>query len=195
MTDEIDYSRYFWQGQLVRLRPLSADDAECSQVNSLDTPARQLLQLGVELPTTVELERAKLDRLAGCKEVGGLIVFGIDNLTGQPVGGISLHSWSEKNGTFGFGVIIYRGHRRKGYAADAIRILLRYGFWERRWQKCNSACAHINEGSIALHRALGFQQEGRRRSVLFMNGRYYDDILWGLTREEFDALEVRADVG
>jgi RimJ/RimL family protein N-acetyltransferase len=82
------------------------------------------------------------------------------------VGAISLHSRDEKNGLFSFGILIGRDHRRKGYAAEAVRILLRYGFWERRYQKCNSACAHTNEGSIALHNTL--------------------------TREEFDAQERRA---
>jgi RimJ/RimL family protein N-acetyltransferase len=68
-----------------------------------------------------------------------------------------------------------------------VRLLLKYGFWERRYQKCNSACADVNEASIGLHQKLGFLEEGRRRRQLFFNGRYYDDVLFGLTREEFDA--------
>jgi RimJ/RimL family protein N-acetyltransferase len=100
-----------------------------------------------------------------------------------------LHTKSHKNGTFSFGVIISGRHRRKGYAEDAVRLLLRYCFHERRFQKCNSACVHTNKASIALHKKVGFVEEGRRRRHLFFNGRYYDDVLFGLTREEFDALE------
>jgi RimJ/RimL family protein N-acetyltransferase len=48
---------------------------------------------------------------------------------------------------------------------------------------------HGNEASIRLHRALGFLEEGRRRRNLFFDGQYHDDILFGLTREEFDAGE------
>ena len=69
------------------------------------------------------------------------------------------------------------------------RILLRYGFWERRYQKCNSACVHTNEASIRLHRKLGFVEEGRRGRQVFFSGEYHDDVLFGLTREEFDAQE------
>ena len=100
-----------------------------------------------------------------------------------------MHSREEKNGLFSFGVVISREHRRKGYAEEAIWILLKYAFWERRYQKCDSACAHTNDGSIALHRKLGFAEEGRRRRELFCNGKYYDSILFGMTREEFDAQE------
>lgn len=183
----LDYSRYFWQGEKVRLRPLRLEDAEQSYIGSLDSPTRQVLQLGVELPTSPELQRSALEKYVGCKDADGVIVFAIERLDGENVGAISFHSRNRKNGTFSFGVSIDRPHRKQGYAADAARILFRYAFWERRYQKCNSACIHTNEASIALHEKLGFVHEGRRRRQVFFNGRYHDDILFGLTREEFDA--------
>ena len=76
---------------------------------------------------------------------------------------------------------------------DAVRLLLKYCFWEQRYHKCNSACLHNNPASIRLHEKLGFRQEGCRREVCFMNGQYYDEVLFGLTREEFDAIKM--DVG
>jgi RimJ/RimL family protein N-acetyltransferase len=185
----LDYSRYFWQGEKVRLRPLRPEDAQQFFINSLDSPSRQVLQLGIELPTTTELLKASLEKHLGCKDVDGLILFVIENLEGANVGGLSFHSRDPKNGIFSFGIGIDRWQRRKGYAEDAVRILLRYAFWERRYQKCNSACVHTNEASIRLHHKLGFVQEGRRRRNLFFNGQYHDDILFGLTREEFDAQE------
>lgn len=42
------------------------------------------------------------------------------------------------------------------------------------------------EGSIAFHRRLGFIEEGRQREVIFMNEHYHDEILYGLTEEEFN---------
>ena len=185
----LDYSRYFWQGEKVRLRPLRIDDAEQSFINSLDSPSRQILQLGIELPTSVALQKTTLEKYVGCKEADGVIVFAIENLDGDYVGGISLHSRDDKNGKFSFGIIVDRGHRGQGYAEDAVRVLLRYGFWERRYQKCDSACVHTNAASIRLHKKLGFMEEGRRRRQVFFNGAYHDDILFGLTREEFDAQE------
>jgi len=183
-------ANYFWAGSKVRLRGLRPEDAEAAYANSLDSPGRQVLQLGVELPTSIEALRIELEKRAHCRDVDGVIVFAIETLSGRYVGGISLHSRNEKNGTFGFGVNVHAAHRENGYAADAVRILLTYAFHERRYQKCNSACVEGNEASISLHRKLGFVEEGRRRRHLFLNGRFYDDILFGLTREEFD--EVNA---
>lgn len=185
-VDQLDYSRYFWQGEKVRLRPLRMDDAEQSFLESLDSPSRRVLQLGVELPTSIELQKAALEKYVGCKDTDGVIVFGIDTMDGEPVGAISYHSRSKKNGTFSFGISIDRVHWGNGYAVDAIRILLRYGFQERRYQKCNSACLASNTASIRLHQKLGFLEEGRRRRQFFLDGEYQDEILFGLTREEFE---------
>jgi len=184
-----DYSNYFWQGELVRLRPMQLEDAELNFLASLDSPSRQVLQLGIELPSSLELQRKTMEKYAGCKEVDGVILFAIETHAGEYAGGMSLHSMDEKNGTFSLGVVVHRAHWGHGYAADAVRMLLRYGFHERRFQKCNSACVAENEASIRLHQKLGFQEEGRRRRHLFYNGAYHDDVLFGLTREEFDAQE------
>jgi RimJ/RimL family protein N-acetyltransferase len=184
---DLDYTNYFWSGKRIRLRGLTEADAESAFANTLDSPGRQVLQLGIELPTSVAALRDELEKRANCRDVGGVILFAIETHDGTNVGGVSLHTPSLKNGTFSFGVNIHRKHRGNGYAEEAVRILLRYGFHERRFQKCNSACVEINDASIALHRKLGFVEEGRRRRHLFLNGRFYDDILFGLTREEFDA--------
>lgn len=188
MTSEntLDYSRYFWQGKKIRLRPMRAEDAEQTFISSLDSPARQFLQLGIELPTSTELQKSFLEKYAGCKDTGGEVMFTIETLEGTNVGGISLHGRDEKNGVFSFGIVLGREHRGEGYAEEALRILLKYGFWERRYQKCNSACAHTNDASIALHKKVGFVEEGRRRRQFFFGGEYHDEVLFGITREEFD---------
>lgn len=185
----MDDQNYFWQGTKVRLRPFTIADAEQSYLNALDSPARQVLQLGIELPTSVEAERKDLENYANCKDVEGVVIFAIETLAGELVGGISWHSRSPKNGTFSFGIGIYAGHRKNGYAEDATRILLRYSFFERRFQKCNSACTHNNLASIRLHQKLGFLEEGCRRRQVYMNGQFYGEILFGLTKEEFEANE------
>jgi len=186
-----DYSHYFWQGEKIRLRPLRTEDAERSFIGTLDSNGRQLLALGIELPTSVESVRSFLEKRTGCQDTEGEIIFAIEALEGANVGGIALHSRDDKHGTFSFAVDVGREHRRKGYAQEAVRILLKYGFWERRYQKCHSGCADVNDASIALHRSLGFIEEGRRRRQIFFNGRYHDQVLFGMTREEFDAVEER----
>ncbi len=152
---------------------------------SLDSPTLALHQDGIVLPSSVELQRAWLEKAAGLND-DGMLRFALDNLDGATVGWVTLHSRDQKNGTFSFGVAVYHAFRGLGYAVDAVRIVLKYGFWEQRYQKCNSMCLHTNAASIRLHKKLGFLEEGRIRRNSFSNGEYQDEVLFGLTREEFD---------
>jgi RimJ/RimL family protein N-acetyltransferase len=182
-----DYSHYFWQGEKTRLRPWRLEDAELRFITSLDSPTLALHEDGITLPTSVELQKQRLEKTAGFTDDLRLR-FAMENLDGVTVGWVTLHSRDQKNGTFGFGVAVYRDYRGHGYAVDAVRIVLKYGFWEQRYQKCNSMCLHTNEASIRMHEKLGFVKEGRIRRTCFHNGQYLDDVLFGMTREEFDEL-------
>jgi RimJ/RimL family protein N-acetyltransferase len=182
-----DYSHYFWQGEKTRLRPWRLEDAELRFMASLDSPTVALYQDGIELPTSVDLQQQWLEKIAGLKD-DSMIRLAMENLDGVTVGWVTLHSRDQKNGTFGFGVAVYRAYRGQGYAVDAVRTILKYGFWEQRYQKCNSMCLHSNEASIRMHQKLGFMEEGRIRRTCFYNGHYHDDVMFGMTREEFDDL-------
>lgn len=182
-------SRYFWQGEKIRLRGVSVSDWEEWLDDFEDSDAIRLLSWGIELPESPESAKAIFSEWANFKDTSKRIMFSIETNDGEPVGGINIHSKDEKNGTFSFGIRINRNHRKKGYGSEVLRILLRYGFHELRFQKCNSGCVHINEGSIRLHKSVGFIEEGRQRRTIYMNGQYYDQILFGLTREEFDENE------
>lgn len=182
-----DYSHYFWQGEKTRLRPWRLEDAELRFMTSLDSPTRQIVQDGIELPTSVELQKEWLEKTANFKD-DSMIRLAMENLDGVTVGWVTLHSRDQKNGTFGFGVAVYGDYRGHGCAIDAVHTLLKYGFWEQRYQKCNSACVHTNEASIRMHEKLGFIEEGRIRRNSFFNGKYHDEVLFGMTREEFDQL-------
>ena len=186
-TPTPDYSHYFWQGEKTRLRPWRLEDAELRFITSLDSPTLALHEDDITLPTSVELQRERLEKTAGFNS-SDMLRFAMENLDGVTVGWITLHSRDQKNGTFGFGIAVYRDYRGHGYAVDAARTILKYGFWEQRYQKCNSMCLQTNTASIRMHEKLGFIEEGRIRRNCFYDGKYHDEVLFGMTREEFDEL-------
>ncbi|MFN8483793.1 MAG: GNAT family N-acetyltransferase [Anaerolineae bacterium] len=183
---------YFWQGEKVRLRALRHDDWAAIYAEETDTEAVRLFEPGVELPRSPEQVQDRLaawiSRTANADDTANLS-FAVESLDGEMVGTAGIHTRNPRFGTFGLAARIYRPHRRRGYARDALRILLRYGFWELRYQKANSVTTSGNAASIAMHTDLGFQVEGRVRRNVFTDGVYQDEILFGTTREEFDARE------
>jgi len=67
---------------------------------------------------------------------------------------------------------------------------MRYYFQELRYQKVTVHIYSFAEPSVKLHESLGFQLEGRIRRAVFTNGQYFDELIYGLTKEEFAALGV-----
>lgn len=182
---EIDYSNYFWQDQEVRLRAIQPEDWESHYINRFDTPGRRLLECAVELPPTIAEAQKFTEGNVDFSSTNGRIMFTIENLKGDNVGGINLNSINERNGTFSIGIVIDEDNRGKGYGTRAMRILLKYAFLERRLNKFNDSVLEGNEGSTKMMRKLGCVQEGVRRKVIYTNGQYLDMILFGLTKDEF----------
>ncbi|MGF9697892.1 GNAT family N-acetyltransferase [Paenibacillus sp. MABNR03] len=182
---EIDYTDYYWQDKKVRLRAIQEEDWESCYVSDFDTPARILLECAIELPTTLSGAKKFVEANANFSSTNGRIMFTIENLDGDSVGGINLNSIDERNGTFSIGIVVDKEYRGMGYGTSAMKILLKYAFLERRLHKFNDYVLEGNEGSAKMMRKLGCVQEGVRRQVVYINGKHLDFILFGLTKDEF----------
>lgn len=101
------------------------------------------------------------------------------------MGIINSHHCDRRVGCFEYGLAIHAEQRRKGYATEAVCLLVRYFFEELRYQKVTVDVFSYNVASIQLHEQLGFQLEGRLRRMLYTNGRYHDKLFYGMTQEEF----------
>ncbi|GEK90021.1 Protein N-acetyltransferase, RimJ/RimL family [Alkalibacterium putridalgicola] len=175
----------FWKGDRVQLRAMKESDALLRNEETRDSNGFRLMNWGVEAPKSLEMDKADVAEWIDYKDFEKGIMFAIDNLEGEHVGAIYLNSIDMKNGTFSFGIRIYRPFRNNGYAQEAIRIVLRYAFFEQRLQKCNSGCIEGNLASQKMHENVGFVVEGSVRRSIYMNGHYYNDLKLGLTVEEF----------
>jgi RimJ/RimL family protein N-acetyltransferase len=82
-----------------------------------------------------------------------------------------------------------------GYGRDAMRLLLAYLVERLGYQRVELDTWSGNERAIRAYQACGFQIEGRLRRGELVDGAYYDTILMGLLREEWDALRLIAHTG
>lgn len=181
----IDYSNYFWQTDKIRLRALTIADAGHRFASSHDSISREEFNIGIELPTNIERQTAWLEKYGGCKEVNGMVAFAIETHDQEFAGIATINSMDERHGKFGFSMIVDRPYRKRGYAEDAVRLIMKYGFMERRFRKCCSGCVSYNTASTELHRKLGFVEEGRLRKESLYNGAYHDELLFGLLLDEY----------
>ncbi len=174
-----------WTGRQVHLRRFRRDDAAVYHAwNGDDEQTRNLDQ--VPWPSDVAAVTRWAEAEAERVPDGDNIRLVIADLDDVAVGDITIHDADPRTGTFSWGVSIRPDVRGRGYANEALTLVLRYFFHERRYQKANAGIFAFNASSVRLHERLGFQLEGRQRRMTYTGGEYHDLLLYGLTREEFD---------
>jgi RimJ/RimL family protein N-acetyltransferase len=180
-------SNHYWEGKLIRLRGVEPEDAEAHFLLNRDEEiARNIDQ--IYPPGSRAFVRQWAERTATRGFEDDEFSFQMETREGgELVGGIATNHCDLRAGTFSYGLHVLPEHRRKGYAAEAVCLVLRYYFQERRYQKANVGVYAFNEGSIALHERLGFTLEGRLRRSVYTRGQYFDLLMFGMTAEEFAA--------
>lgn len=78
-------------------------------------------------------------------------------------------------------------HRGRGYGVDSIMATMRYAFDELNLERLDGAMIEYNTASIKAYcgEKLGWKEEGRRRNYFFRKGRYWDQIIVGITRSDY----------
>jgi RimJ/RimL family protein N-acetyltransferase len=177
----------FWQGATIRLRAIEPGDAETFFAWNLDTDTARLVDF-VWPPQSLAAVRAWAERMAAQPAKDDALNLAVVDADGAVVGIVNTHSIDRRVGTFRYGVAVRPEQRGRGYAAEAILLILRYFFEELRYQKVTASVYSCNRASIRLHERLGFQLEGRLRRMVFTQGEYFDELHYGMTCEEFAAL-------
>lgn len=101
------------------------------------------------------------------------------------VGGITLSN--VRRGVAQMGTVGYwvgAGHARRGYTAEATRIVLDFAFGKLGLHRVEAACLPSNEASIGLLEKTGFRREGLARGYLRIAGRWQDHLLYAALRED-----------
>jgi RimJ/RimL family protein N-acetyltransferase len=175
----------FWTGKRVRLRGVEPEDWQAFRQFDEHSEHQRSVDV-LHPPRSAEGYRAWAAELATAKPVGDRLMLAIEALgSGELVGALSTADADPRTGRFHYGIGIGADHHRKGYAADAAVLLLRFMFGERRYHKCEAGIYAYNEASLALHRRLGFTEEGRLRDHEFFAGRHHDLVVMGMTAQEF----------
>jgi len=89
------------------------------------------------------------------------------------------------NGIAEFGFILAADFHGKGYGSESLHAVLRFCFAQQGYRKL---VATVTAGNIASRKALlsaGFVQEGTLRQNFFLAGKWQDDWLFGLMKEEY----------
>jgi RimJ/RimL family protein N-acetyltransferase len=176
----------FWTGKRVHLRGIEPEDWTAFMRFAVDEERTGDL---LQPPRSAEGFRAWTKEQAVAKSGGECFSLAIEAVdTGEIVGAVGVHHADLRAVWFEHGVTLGADQRRKGYAGEAVVMLLCFMFADRRYHKCEARIFAHNEASLVLHRRLGFVEEGRLRDRVFLAGRHHDLVILGLLADEFAQL-------
>ncbi|GGV18233.1 N-acetyltransferase [Kitasatospora herbaricolor] len=175
----------FWTGKRVRLRGIEPEDWQTFRRFDEHSGHQRSVD-AIHPPRSAEGYRTWTAERAVATPLDNRFQLAVEELrTGELVGALSTDATDLRAGRFRYGIGIVAEHHRRGYAADAVVLLLRFMFGERRFHKCEAGVHAFNDASLALHRRLGFTEEGRLRDHEYFAGRHHDLVLMGMTAQEF----------
>lgn len=139
--------------------------------------------LKIYLPMPAQGEAEWFDSIAKSRSD---IVLAIETLTGKFIGTMGLHriNWKDRVATTG-ALIGEKEYWGKGYGTDAKMILLDYAFNTINLRKICSSVFSFNKRSLRYLLHTGYKVEGVRRKQIFKQGKYWDEIILGLFRQDW----------
>jgi RimJ/RimL family protein N-acetyltransferase len=177
------------RGELVGLRARMAADTEILHTElyeNVDEWARASVQPWTPVPLGDGSPYAV--RATDRKEVlaGGTAGFSVIELASAELAGVSsLWGIDTHHRCAHIGIGLRSAFRGRGLGADVVRVLSRYAFITLGLRRVQLETLSDNRAMIAVAEKTGFTREGTLRSALWVNGRFADDVVFGLLDTEF----------
>ena len=168
-------------GERLYLSPMSVDDAETytAWINDVEVAG----YLGNMYTNMIGLpgEREYLENAGKRGHDYSIVLADGDKL----IGNISLMNVDHRNRKATLGVFIGDAeYRSRGYGAEAIRLLVDYGFKWLNLYNIGLGVFANNERAIACYKKIGFREYGRRTKTNYYNGEYVDGVYMEILNDE-----------
>ena len=107
--------------------------------------------------------------------------------TGQLIGDCAAMPQADDPRQCEIGFTISPEHQGRGYATEAVRLLLAYLFTARGKHRITAYCDSRNAASAALLERLAMRREGHLRESTLVKGEWTDDLVYALLRDEWQS--------
>ncbi len=98
----------------------------------------------------------------------------------RPVGNIDLFDFSPTHRRAGIAILILSDEREKGFAAEALSLLIEYAFYTLNMHQLYCNIGADNAGSIRLFEQAGFQRIGTKKDWQLRSGVWMDELFYQL---------------
>ena len=174
-------------GKRVQLRAIEAEDLDL--LHQWANDERLWAGLGSwRFPSSMASVQAWFDGLAADTQTQRFAIQPIGET--EIIGTANLVEFDWKNRHARHGMMLGPSERRgQGFGRDAVMAIMRYAFDELGLERLDGDIIEFNLASQRLYVGkCGWQEEGRQRRWHYRDGRFWDRILVGVTRDDYARL-------
>jgi RimJ/RimL family protein N-acetyltransferase len=171
----------FLIGQALYLRPLEKTDAELVMGWLNDPEVNRTLQTC--FPINLVFEEAFIQNAT----MNDLRLVMVVRETDKPIGVVGLQDLDVRSRHASFGILIgAKEEWDKGHGTEATRLVVQHAFDTMNLNRVWLRVYEYNPRGQRTYEKVGFLKEGVLRQDNFREGRYWDTIIMGLLREDWN---------
>ncbi len=173
------------KGEKVILRPINKTDLPIFLKWYNDEEVIEFLSMYT--PITDMMEEKWLEEALAAKDRIHFMIEAVEGDKTTPIGSIGLNKLDHRCQSAEMGIAIgAKDYWGKGYGGEAVKTIIDYGFKQLNLRRISSYVFSPNGRSLRMHQKLGFVKEGVLRQAFYKNGRFMDEVLFGMLREEWE---------
>jgi RimJ/RimL family protein N-acetyltransferase len=138
-------------------------------------------------PNTVRDTHAFVQRAVGFQHERGRQHFELGMVSRADerlIGGCGIHVASAPNREGWIGYCLHRGFWGRGYATEAARALVAFGFDELRLHRIFATCDPANAASARVLEKVGMRREGQLREHQWVKNAWRDSLIYALLEHD-----------
>jgi len=175
----------FLRGERVYLRALNESDAGGNYLQWFNDSEVCRFNNHHRFPYSFQGALAYIEFARSTKDA--LILAIVASESDEHIGNIALQNIDYLHRSAEYAIVLGQSaYWGQGYAKEASQLIVDHGFGELNLNRIGCGTYATNIGMQKLARALGFVQEGVKRSAVFKNHAYVDIYEYGLLREEWN---------
>ncbi|MHA1234626.1 MAG: GNAT family N-acetyltransferase [Promethearchaeota archaeon] len=174
------------EGKRIKLMPLERKHIDLFLKWFNDPEITQYLKM--YKPITRDWEEEWFDALKHKEDMVHFSIHLLDQkIPEKIIGNCAIHNINYKNRACTCGITIgEKEYQSKGYGTEAMEMLVVYSFNTLNMNRIELSVWEFNIRAYKTYQKVGFIEEGRKRQARYHNGKYYDEIIMAILRDDWE---------
>lgn len=169
------------KGEHIHLRALEPEDIDFLFITENDTSFWEISNTEAPFSRYI-LEQYIMNSHQDIYTAKQLRLMIAENNSDEVVGMIDLFDYNPQHQRAGIGILISKEKHEKGYASEALTLLINYCFTTLNFHQLFANISSDNEASIALFNKFNFKEIGAKKDWIFNGTTYKDELLFQLIK-------------